>query len=94
MRSRIDNRGRVLIPKSLRDKLGWGPGTVVEFHQQGNALCIEAVLRKKPTIVMKNGLLMCTARPLMDTNKMIRLMREERIRQFFPESLRGKRPLA
>ena len=90
MRSRIDSRGRVLIPKSLRTKLGWGPGTLVEFRQQGNALHLEAV-QEGPAVVMRNGLLMCTAKPLMDTNKAIRLIQEERIRLCFPKSMRRKR---
>jgi AbrB family looped-hinge helix DNA binding protein len=33
MRSAIDSGGRVVIPKAIRDRLGLGPGTVVDVAE-------------------------------------------------------------
>jgi len=33
MRSAIDSGGRVVIPKPIRDRLGLGPGTVVDVAE-------------------------------------------------------------
>jgi AbrB family looped-hinge helix DNA binding protein len=42
MRATIDKAGRLVIPKSLRDRLGLGVGEV-ELTADGNALRVEAV---------------------------------------------------
>lgn len=39
----VSEKGQVTIPKHLRDRLGLGAGSEVEFEQQGDGL----VLRKK-----------------------------------------------
>jgi len=38
----IDNLGRVVVPKEMRDKLGWGIQDQLEFYVKGNSV----VLRK------------------------------------------------
>jgi AbrB family looped-hinge helix DNA binding protein len=42
MRATIDKAGRLVIPKSLRDKLGLTPGEV-EVVADGSALRVEAI---------------------------------------------------
>ncbi|RLA80868.1 MAG: hypothetical protein DRG36_02615 [Deltaproteobacteria bacterium] len=38
MRAKVAERGQVTIPKSLRDRLGIRPGTVLEFTEEGGRL--------------------------------------------------------
>ena len=41
MRSSIDSRGRVVIPKRLRDALGLVPGSEVEISRRGEGLQLD-----------------------------------------------------
>lgn len=43
MRSAIDSAGRVVIPKTLRDRLGLGGGRAVEISERDGKIEIEAV---------------------------------------------------
>lgn len=36
----VDDRGRVLIPKEIRDRLGLGPGTEARIEVEGDKLII------------------------------------------------------
>ena len=38
MKSTVDERGQVIIPKALRDKLGIRPGTVLKFDVENGRL--------------------------------------------------------
>jgi len=38
MTAKVAERGQVTIPKSLRDRLGIRPGTVLEFTEEGGRL--------------------------------------------------------
>jgi antitoxin PrlF len=38
MKSKMDARGRVIIPKVLRERLGVLPGTMLEFTEEGGRL--------------------------------------------------------
>jgi AbrB family looped-hinge helix DNA binding protein len=42
MRATIDQAGRLVIPKPLRDRLGFGPG-VVEVTPDGTGLRVESI---------------------------------------------------
>ena len=43
MKGRIAERGQVVIPKPLRDRLGLTPGTVLEFtEKQGRLIAVKA----------------------------------------------------
>ena len=37
----VQDRGQVTIPKSLRDRLGIRPGTVLEFREEAGTLVVE-----------------------------------------------------
>lgn len=36
---RVDNLGRIVIPKEIRKVRGWGHGTVLEMFVDGDAIC-------------------------------------------------------
>lgn len=38
MKAKVAERGQVTIPKSLRDRLGIRPGTMLEFHEDKGRL--------------------------------------------------------
>ena len=43
MKSRVAERGQVVIPKPLRDRLGVRPGTVLEFtDERGRLIAVKA----------------------------------------------------
>jgi len=43
MKSRVAERGQVVIPKPLRDRLGVRPGTVLEFSEErGRLIAVKA----------------------------------------------------
>ena len=43
MKSRVAERGQVVIPKPLRDRLGVRPGTVLEFmEERGRLIAVKA----------------------------------------------------
>ena len=44
MRSAVSEKGQVTIPKSIRDRLGLRPGTVIEFRaEEGKLIGTKAV---------------------------------------------------
>ena len=43
MKTAIDAAGRVVVPKALRDELGFQPGSALEIHARDGALVIEPV---------------------------------------------------
>lgn len=44
MRAVVADRGQVTIPKALRDRLGIGPKTVLEFREEHGKLVVEKVV--------------------------------------------------
>jgi AbrB family looped-hinge helix DNA binding protein len=43
MQTTIDNAGRVVIPKAVRDRLGLVPGSPIEIHERDGRLELEAM---------------------------------------------------
>ena len=48
MKATVSEKGRVTIPKALRTKLGIGPGTVLEFHEEGGRLLAQKATEPNP----------------------------------------------
>ena len=48
MNSRVSERGQVTIPKALRDRLGIGPGQVLDFQVEGGRLVARKVSPRDP----------------------------------------------
>ena len=82
MRLRVDKFGRMIIPKPMRRRMGIEPGTDVEVREDGKELRVIAV-QDEPAVIRKNGLLMCTAKPLVDLDDAIRQDREKRERHIW-----------
>ena len=39
-RTRISSKGQVVLPKEVRDRQGWPPGTELEVEAQGNVVVL------------------------------------------------------
>jgi AbrB family looped-hinge helix DNA binding protein len=82
----IDNYGRIVIPKPLRERLGLDPGATlqltVEPADSGEALQLHP-LSDRPTLVRKDGVLVHTGTSVnetLDPVDSVRRARAERTR--------------
>lgn len=48
MRAIVAERGQVTIPKALRERLGIGPKTILEFREEGGRLIAEKATQTDP----------------------------------------------
>jgi AbrB family looped-hinge helix DNA binding protein len=80
MKTRIDRNGRVVIPKSIRDRLGLGPGTEFDVDHQDGTIELH---RRGPKVIVaeKNGRAVLTTTepvPPMTDDELFRLIDESR----------------
>jgi len=73
MRAAIDQAGRVVIPKQLRDELGFRPGKV-ELTADGNVLRVEPVTGER--IEERNGRLVIPAEGAAIDDAFVRAARD------------------
>jgi AbrB family looped-hinge helix DNA binding protein len=55
MRSTIDPAGRVVIPRSIRDELGWGGGEEIEIEVADGLVTISPVTTKMTLVQTDDG---------------------------------------
>ena len=76
----LDNAGRIVIPKTVRDELNLSPGDTLEMESEGNLVTLRPAkapsrLRKKQGIwVLSTGKKVT----LKDTNKVLQDIRDQR----------------
>lgn len=74
---RVTEKGQVTIPKPLRDELGIGEGTEVEFERRGDTL----VVRKAPGAPTRGGRIVGRLRGAgdvtMTTDEILALTRQD-----------------
>jgi AbrB family looped-hinge helix DNA binding protein len=51
----IDKSGRIVVPKSLRERLGLKPGTELEVLEHNDGICLR-ILEQQPALVKIDGL--------------------------------------
>lgn len=73
MRATIDKAGRLVIPKELRDRLGFGPG-VVDVSPDGVALRVEPIVAD--TLEERDGFLVIPATGAPIDDDAVRRMRD------------------
>jgi AbrB family looped-hinge helix DNA binding protein len=81
----IDNAGRVVLPKPLRDELDLGPGDSLELESAGDKITLRPVRAAAP-LTKENGVwVFRTRQPLAvsHTDDVLRQVREERDRHNF-----------
>ncbi len=77
---RIDKSGRIVVPKPLRERLGFRPGTELEALDQQGGVLLRAV-GERPALVKVDGLWVHrgVAQPGANWDRIIQELREERI---------------
>jgi len=79
--SKVDDFGRVLIPKPIRDRFGLEPGTRVKLVEEAGRIALEAE-DDDAHLEVRDGILVHVAeRVTGDVTNIIEKVREERIRQ-------------
>lgn len=83
METTLDELGRVLLPKEVRDDLGLRPGAVlrIEEREAGILLVPEAPEDDDPFLVRKGGVLVFTGQAEGDLEASIQRVRDERDEQ-------------
>ena len=79
MKTKIDNFGRVLIPRNIRKKSGLKPGDILEIEQNENQILISK-RQLKSGIIEKNGLLVFDCELTGEFKDFVNIIREERIK--------------
>lgn len=77
---KIDGRGRIALPKSVRDRLGFNPGSELDLEGSADSITLKPV----PGVVLdENGQLVFTGKPMcgIDWVRLVEYGREERIRE-------------
>ena len=80
MEVRIDKAGRIVVPKPLRERLGFKPDTELEAVEQPEGVLLKRV-QQRPSMVKLDGLWVHqgSAEPGANWDRMLEDLREERI---------------
>ncbi|MBI1791410.1 MAG: AbrB/MazE/SpoVT family DNA-binding domain-containing protein [Acidobacteria bacterium] len=80
MEVRIDKAGRIVVPKPLRERLGFKPDTELEAIEQPEGVLLKRV-QQRPSMVKVDGLWVHQGRPEPGANweQILEDVREERI---------------
>lgn len=80
MEIRIDKAGRIVVPKTLRDRLGFKPDTELEAVEQPEGVLLKR-LKQRPSMVKVDGLWVHqgSAAPGANWNHILEEVREERL---------------
>jgi AbrB family looped-hinge helix DNA binding protein len=83
MELRIDKAGRIVVPKPLRERLGFTPGTELEAIEQLEGVLLKRV-QQRPSMVKVAGLWLHQgkAEPGTSWDRVLDDVREERMRPF------------
>ena len=69
----IDSVGRLVLPKALRDRLGFTPGTVVDITHDGDGLHV-AVGGRTARLERRDGVLVATSHTPIDDSDVFSLL--------------------
>ena len=80
MELRIDKSGRIVVPKPLRERLGFEPDTELEAVEHADGVLIKRV-EQRPSMTKVDGLWVHhgTAEPGANWERILERVREERI---------------
>ena len=80
MKLRIDKAGRIVVPKPLRERLGFRPDTELEAIEQPEGVLLKRV-HQRPSMVKVDGLWVHqgSAEPGANWERILEDVREERI---------------
>ncbi len=80
MELRIDKAGRIVVPKPLRERLGFRPDTELEAIEQPDGVLLKHV-QQRPSMIKVDGLWVHqgTAEPGANWDRVLEDVRQERI---------------
>jgi AbrB family looped-hinge helix DNA binding protein len=85
--TRVDRFGRIVIPKVARDALGLAPGTPVTLEDVELGLLVKPGTAA-PVVRSKGNVLVFSGKASEEAGKVLRTIREDRIRRHFPRRTR------
>ena len=77
--TRVDEFGRIVIPKRIRTRLGLERGSVLEIDESEDGIVLRPE-RNAPPVREDEGVLVFTGSPVGDLDQALERHREERIR--------------
>lgn len=82
MKLKIDQAGRIVLPKPIRDRLGLEAGSDLELSESASGVMLTPV-RESPSLVQRQGLLMHRGKlpPGFDWSRLVEDHREDRLRE-------------
>lgn len=80
MRTTVDRFGRVVVPKSMRERLGLRAGTAIEIEETEGRISLRPADDSSP-LTMKEGILVFGGAATGDLESTIGADREERVKR-------------
>lgn len=80
MRTTIDRFGRVVVPKELRDRFGFQPGTEIEIDEHDREIVLKQAAQVSP-LQDEDGVLVFAGKATGDISGSIRAQREKRLQK-------------
>ena len=77
--SRVDEFGRIVIPKGIRSRLGLRRGSVLEIDESEEGIVLRPG-RGEPPVTVRKGVLVFTGAPTGDLDQALQRHRDERLR--------------
>jgi AbrB family looped-hinge helix DNA binding protein len=89
METVIDQFGRIVIPKQIRDDLNVGPGSVLEIREETDQIILKPA-RGEQSIMVSDGVLVYTGVAATMLTDAIQKDREERTRRLGFKKSKGR----
>jgi AbrB family looped-hinge helix DNA binding protein len=86
MKASFDRFGRIVVPKEIRDRHGFLPGSEVEIEDTGETIVLRA-MAELPGLVEKEGILVFRGQPTGVLEAGLRSHREQRLHKVSREPL-------
>jgi AbrB family looped-hinge helix DNA binding protein len=80
MEATLDQFGRIVLPKELREGLGLSPGSVLAIEEKGDGILLKPVAGRSG-LVRKEGVLVFAGEVEGDLSEAVQRDREERLRK-------------
>lgn len=88
--ARVDEFGRIVIPKGIRSRLGLERGSVLEIDESDEGIVLRPG-RAEPPVSMSQGVLVFTGAPAGDIDRALQRHRDERLRSVARSTTGSKR---
>jgi AbrB family looped-hinge helix DNA binding protein len=88
--TRVDEFGRIVIPKRIRSRLGLERGSVLEIDESEEGIVLRPTTTEPP-VTVSQGVLVFTGNPAGDLDRALRRHRDERLRSVARSTAGSKR---